>query len=61
MRREAAGVGVDESEIEVSKLRRLFVDAFGAEVVPQLIPRLRLLRAREATEGWCPSPSLLLA
>lgn len=59
--RETSAVCVVENAIEASKLRQLFADAFGAEVVSQLIPRLRLLRAGEATEAWCPPPSLLSA
>lgn len=60
MGREVVGVAVDEKATEASKLRTLFADAFGANVMSQLIPRLRLLRVRQATEDWCPSPSLLL-
>ena len=59
MGREVVGVGVDEDATEASKLRKLFADAFGADVMSQLIPRLRLLRVRQAKEDWCPSPSLL--
>jgi len=60
MGREVLGVGVEKDATEASKLRTLFADAFGADVMSQLIPRLRLLRVRQAKEDWCPSPSLLL-
>jgi hypothetical protein len=60
MGREAVGLWMDENATEASKLRRLLADAFGAEVMSQLIPRLRLLRVGQAKEDWCPSPSLLL-
>lgn len=60
MEREAVGARMDENATEASKLRQLFADAFGADVMPQLIPRLRLLRVGQAKENWCPSPSLLL-
>jgi hypothetical protein len=60
MGREVLGVGLDENATEASKLRTLFADAFGADVMSQLIPRLRLLRVGQAKEDWCPSPSLLL-
>jgi hypothetical protein len=60
MRREVVGVGVDDDATEASRLKTLFADAFGADVMSQLIPRLRLLRVVQAKEDWCPSPSLLL-
>jgi hypothetical protein len=41
--REVICAGTDVDATDASRLRQLFADAFGADVMSELLPRLRLL------------------